>query len=130
MIVYGGETADGVDVNTTHQYLLDTNVWQLDTVSGMTPPGKSFQHCAWDPVIGRVLLYGGQADGGSPMAGHYTYDPDTHAWTSPPTMAAVGDRADGGAVYSPALDGMLWYGGRTATTTYTSEQVVMQVRPQ
>ena len=127
LILYGGETADGVDVSTTYQYLLDTNVWQQDTTTGTPPQGRSFGQCAWDPTIGRVLFYGGQFAGGNPIGGDAIYDPDAHAWSSPPsTGPAIGSRADGGAVYSAELGGLLWYGGRTAVTTYTSELVISE----
>lgn len=35
--------------------------------------------------------------------------------------ADPGPRADGGAVYSPALGRLVWFGGRTGNTTYTNE---------
>lgn len=127
LIVHGGETADGVDNNLTYQYLVDTNAWQLDTTTGTPPVPESFQQCAWDPVNKRVMLFGGQRDGGDPIDGHYIYDPDAKFWSSPPTTTNPGAHADGGATYSPALAGMLWYGGRLATTTYTSEVVLMKL---
>ena len=122
LIVYGGETADGIDVNTTHVYSVDTNAWVTATPTGATPVGESFSQCAWDPVSQRVLLYGGQANGGSPLTGVYTYDPETQKWATPPvTSAQPPSCSDGGAVYSDALGAMFWFGGRPGTTTYTNQ---------
>ena len=129
MILFGGETADGVDVNTTYQYLLDTNVWQQDTTTGTPPAGESFAQCAWDPTHNRVLLYGGQQNGGTPIGGYATYDPDAHVWAVPPSAAGIaGNRSDGGAVFSATLGGMLWYGGRTGAITYTSDVAFLKLQ--
>lgn len=124
LIVYGGETSDGTAVNTTYQYLLDSNTWQLDSPTGTPPPGESFSQCAWDPVSSRVLLYGGQNNGGAPVGGAYAYDPTAKQWSSPPLKSGSpnpGNHSDGSAVYSPALGAVFWFGGRTATITYTNE---------
>ncbi len=67
--------------------------------------------------------------GGTPLAGQYLYDPSTHVWSSPAVITGnPGNRSDGGAVYSPNLDAMVWYGGRTGGATYTSELVVMSAQ--
>lgn len=131
LILYGGETQDGNDVNTTYQYLLDTNAWQLDAPTGTTPPGESFAECAWDPVIGRVVLYGGQSASGAPIGGTHTYDPTAKRWDAIPLAtgsASAGNRSDGGAVYSAALGGMFFFGGRSATVTYMNESWVVDVK--
>lgn len=129
VIHYGGETADGVDVNTTHVYGVDTNAWATITTSGGTPGGKSFNQCAWDPVSKRVVLYGGQADGGGPMVGTYTYDPDTQIWAMPPVPAGEPPGcSDAGAVYSDALGAMFWFGGRPGVTTYTNKSWTMDIQ--
>lgn len=129
LIVYGGETADGVDVDTTHQYLVDANVWQLDTPTGSRPPGESFSQCAWDPVARRVVLFGGQQDGGAPLGGTFTYDPDTQTWAQPPVVAAGPTaRSDGGAVYSEHYGALFWFGGRPGMTTYTSDSWTLDIQ--
>jgi len=127
LIVFGGETADGVDNNNVYQYLLDTNEWQLDAPTGPVPSGESFQQCAWDPNNKRVLVFGGQFNGGDPIGGHAIYDPYNEVWSAPNPSSNPGAHSDGGAIFSPALGGMLWYGGRTASTTYTSELVLMKL---
>lgn len=127
LILFGGETADSVDNNNVYQYLLDTNEWQLDAPTGPIPSGESFQQCAWDDTHKRVLVYGGQANGGNPIGGHAIYDPYNQVWSAPSPSSNPGVRSDGGAVYSPALGGMLWYGGRTGATSYTSDVVLMKL---
>lgn len=129
VILYGGETADGVDVNTTHVYGVDTNGWVTATTTGATPVGESFSQCAWDPVSRRVVLYGGQADGGAPLTGVYAYDPQTQTWATPPvTSAQPPSISDGGAIYSDALGAMFWFGGRPGSTTYTNKSWTMDIQ--
>lgn len=129
VILYGGETADGVDVNSTHIYSVDTNAWATATTTGATPVGESFSQCAWDPVSRRVVLFGGQADGGAPLTGVYTYDPQTQAWATPPVASAQPtSTSDAGAVYSDALGAMFWFGGRPGSTTYTNTSWTMDVQ--
>ncbi len=129
MFLFGGELQDGGSVKTTYQYLVDSNTWQADTTTGPTPPGESFTQCAWDPVAARLVVHGGQLTGGGPAGGTYAYDPVTRQWAMLPVQGAdPGARADGGAVYSPALSRVLWFGGRTGTTTYTNETWTLDLR--
>lgn len=122
IFLFGGETQDGNSAGTTYQYLVDTNTWQADSTTGPTPPGESFTQCAWDPVAARLVVYGGQLSGGGPTGGAYAYDPVAKQWAAMPVMGAdPGPRADGGAVYSPALGRLVWFGGRTGNTAYTNE---------
>ncbi len=122
MFLFGGELQDGNSANTTYQYLVDSNTWQADTTTGSTPPGESFNQCAYDPVAARLVVYGGQLNAGGPTGGTYAYDPITKQWAAVPVQGATpGPRADGGAVYSEHLGRMVWFGGRTAATTYTNE---------
>lgn len=130
LILHGGEPTDGSDANTTYQYLLDTNVWQLDTTTGTSPGGRSFSSCAWDATPGRLVLYGGQS-AGSPVAGSFSYDPATKKWDVPALAAgstSPGNLSDGGAAYSPALGGMFVFGGRTNTTTYSNQSLLVDLK--
>ena len=106
LLLFGGQTQDSASVATTYQYLVDTNVWQLDTPTGTVPSGRSFSNCTWDPVASRLVLYGGQESGGSPIAGTYAYDPDAKRWdTLAPAMgsATLGNCGDAGSAYSVSL---------------------------
>jgi len=129
LIVYGGETADGVDGNTTYQYLVDSNVWQLDAATGTPPPGESFSQCTWDPVARRVVVFGGQQDGGAPLGGTSTYDPDSQTWAQP-TIVAAGPaaRSDAGALYSEYYGALFWFGGRPSMTSYTSDSWMLDIQ--
>jgi hypothetical protein len=134
LIVFGGEIASGEVSSATFQYLLDSNVWQRDTPSGDLPPLRSYAQCAWNPSIQRLMLYGGQDNSGYPKVGAYLYDPDRQSWRemSPPTTPTAStypdEYSDGGAVFSPALGGMLWFGGRLDYRVYSNETWLMTVR--
>jgi hypothetical protein len=128
LILFGGESADGAAVNTTYQYFVDNNAWQKDSPTGSVPSARAFGQCGWDPFIKRVVLYGGQNSAGAPLSGTYLYDPSAKTWTSLTTTGTTpGPWADGGAVYSPKLDGLFWFGGRTGLTTYTNQSWLLKV---
>jgi hypothetical protein len=42
-------------------------------------------------------------------------------------VSPPGNRSDAAAVYSVSLGKMLWFGGRTANTTYTNGLVTMDL---
>jgi hypothetical protein len=131
LIVYGGETQDGVNASTTYQYLVDANAWQLDSSTGSSPGDRAFSGCAWYPGAGRAVLYGGQDNSGSPIAGVYTYDPDSKVWEVPPLdggSLTPGNRSDLGAAYSSALGGVYMFGGRTATISYSNESWLVELK--
>jgi len=124
LILFGGQTQDSTSVATTYQYLLATNVWQLDTPTGTVPSARSFSNCTWDPVASRLFLYGGQDSAGTSLAGTYAYDPDAKRWdVLAPSMGstAPGTLGDGGTAYSPALGAVFMFGGRTGASSYTNE---------
>jgi hypothetical protein len=130
LVLYGGETQDGSTAGATYQYLVDADAWQLDTPTGTSPGDRAFSNCAWDPTIGRVVLYGGQSSGGAPIGGTYIYDPGAKRWDMVALAAgsvSPGDLSDGGPAYSTALGGMFVFGGRTATITYTNQSLLVDV---
>lgn len=133
LILHGGETQDGENAGTTYQYLVDDNLWQLDATTGMSPGDRSFAGCAWHPGVGRAVFYGGQGSSTSPTDGLFTYDPDNRVWEVPPLQegsATPGSRSDQGAAYSPALGGVVMFGGRTSTIAYTNESWLIELTAQ
>lgn len=124
LIVFGGQTQDSTCVATTYQYLVDSNVWQLDTPTGNVPSARAFSNCTWDPDMNRLVLYGGQDSAGTPLNGTYAYDPDAKRWDIlPPAMGSVvlGTCGDAGAVYNPSLGALIMFGGRTGASSYSGE---------
>jgi hypothetical protein len=130
LLLFGGQTQDNVSVATTYQYLVTTNVWQQDTPTGNVPSARSFSNCVWDPVASRLVLYGGQDTGGTPIAGTYAYDPDGKRWdVLAPAMgsATPSNCGDAGAAYSTSLGAMFLFGGRTGASSYTNETRVIDL---
>jgi hypothetical protein len=124
LIVFGGQTQDSTSVATTYQYLLESNVWQMDTTTGNVPSARSFSNCTWDPGANRLVLYGGQDSAGNPVNGIYAYDPNAKRWDLlPPAMvsATLGTCGDAGSVYSTSLGAMILFGGRTGASSYSNE---------
>jgi hypothetical protein len=130
LILFGGNPTDSSVANDTYEYLVDTNAWQQDNPTGTVPPGRSFSACAWDPLAARLIVWGGQDAGGSPIDGTFTYQPDMQLWTIPAVIGTkAGARSDVGATYSTSLHAMFGFGGRTASTTYTNQTVTLALVP-
>ena len=133
LILYGGETTAGASATSTYQYLVDSNTWQLDTTTGTSPGPRAFSQCAWDPIAGRIAMYGGQDNSGAPIGGTFAYDPGAKRWDAialKTGSSAPGNCGDGGAAYSAKLGGMFWFGGRTASISYTNQSWVLDLQPQ
>lgn len=133
LILYGGETTAGASSSSTYVYLADTNMWQLDTTTGTSPGPRAFSQCAWDPVAGRLALYGGQDNSGAPIGGTFAYSPEAKRWDAIALKngsTAPGNCSDGGAAYSAKLGGVFWFGGRTASISYTNQSWVLDLLPQ
>ena len=121
LIVFGGEAGGGGNnVNDTFSLDLATNAWRNDTPTGTVPSARSYCASAWDPGSQRVLLYGGQGSS-NPIGGAFTYDPVARVWADVTPSVNVGVRADASGARHPSLPGMLFFAGRTALTTYTSQ---------
>jgi hypothetical protein len=129
LILFGGESADGIDDAATLLFALDSQNWLGLVPTGSPPIGESFNQCTWDPVSKRVVLFGGQADGGAPLGGAYTLDTNALVWENPPLRTLEPPAcSDGGAVYSEALGAMFWFGGRPGSTTYTNKSWTMDIQ--
>ncbi len=124
LIVFGGVTDASVMVNDTHQYDIVQGRWENDAPSS-PPTARAFCASAYDPLIRRMVLYGGQS-GSNPVGGAFDYDPVAKAWRTLGVTPNPGPLSDPAAAFSAALGGMLLFGGRTGGTTYSDQTWVMR----
>ncbi|HSI04768.1 MAG: kelch repeat-containing protein [Myxococcota bacterium] len=120
LIIFGGETSDSVMIGDTVYYDVATNAWQTPTVGGDVPSARAYCAAEYDPVLGRMLLHGGQA-GTDVVDGTYDFEPTTGIWTSFTIAPTPGAREVGGMAYSAGLGGMLSFGGRVGGVTYVAD---------
>ncbi len=123
MLAFGGGDMDTVTYSNFNDVwslpLAGSRAWQALTPTGLWLSGIEDAACVLDPVRNRILAFGGIDGGGS------TYFNDvwalslygTPAWT---LLAPLGTRPSArscaGAVYDPAQDRMVVFGGRNGST--------------
>lgn len=119
LLLFGGEANN--NLADTWAFAPDGGGWRSLTVSGNVPSARSFTACAWEPNLGELVLYGGQGST-SALSGLWTFNPVTNVWTSYTlSMPNPGALSDSVAVYSPALGGVLLFGGRNGSGAYVNE---------
>src|ERR1700722_10333155 len=65
-VFFGGETTNGSGgrINPTDTWEYNGTNWYVVTITGSSPPGRSYQAMAYDSLSGQVMLCGGQNSGG------------------------------------------------------------------
>jgi hypothetical protein len=122
LYLFGGEGTSALA--DTWSFSADAG-WAQLTVTGTVPSARSFAACAWDPTIQQLVLYGGQTS--TQVGGLFTFNPATNTWTSwTVTTTTPGNLSDSAAAFSPALGGILLFGGQTASATYSRETWLLQ----
>jgi N-acetylneuraminic acid mutarotase len=87
LILFGGFNGD-IFFNDTWAYDRKANTWTNLNPSGMLPPARMLHAMAYDPVTGRVIMFGGEDRAGdSPnntgglFNDTWAYDPAANTWT-------------------------------------------------
>jgi hypothetical protein len=84
--------------------------WQQLDTNGVSPPVRGGQSTIYDPVNDRVIMFGGA--GGAYLADVWSFSLTSNTWSELlPAGAAPGGREGHGAIYDPALQRMLVFGG-------------------
>lgn len=112
VIMFGGSDFDGNTLDTT--YAWDGATWTLLT-PGTTPVRRFFHAMAWDPGLGKVVMFGGDNDV-FPFYLDDTWTWDGSDWTqeSPSTVPTA--RASISGAYDGT--GAVIYGGRSDSLFY------------
>ena len=127
MIVFGGRDAAAA---RNAVWLLSESggawTWTSIAPSGSAPSARFLHAAAWDEASGRMLAYGGGVGGMACCddAWQLTKTGGTWAWTA---LAPGGPRPPGmydhAAVWAPAHQSMLVFGGRVQASPYTTNAV-------
>ncbi len=98
MILFGG-WADGTMLGDTWLYDPIANAWTEVTPAG-SPSARGGHHAVYDPVLRRVVLFGGWDDNNE-LNDTWAYDPAANIWTD---VSPAGGAPDGRDGYSMVYD--------------------------
>lgn len=119
VILFGGQLIGGVD-NDTWEYDRSTNEWTRIYPSGSAPSARFGHTMFFDPVTGRVLLFGGRA--AATLGDCWAYDPRSETWSelvlegSPPSA-----RFGAALAYDPLGRRALIFGGADGEGLYFND---------
>ncbi|MFL5318464.1 MAG: kelch repeat-containing protein [Myxococcaceae bacterium] len=125
LILFGGEVSNATMIADVYEWDSATNAWSQPTNVTNMPTARGFAACIWEPGVNRLLLYGGE--NGNPLAGGAAYDPVNAQWTTLNFATNAGPHTDALGTYSEFYVGMIFFGGRTAASTYTNETWLTQL---
>lgn len=97
-MLFGGDKfapGSGLGFPSNDLWQYDGASWQAVTASGPLPAARSGHALAYDPVDGRVLLFGGDAGGGTSLNDLWAFDftgAATGAWTRLADLPSAGRR--------------------------------------
>lgn len=116
LVVFGGELLAGSATCSSETWLfsLATHTWSLVPESDTTPEGREGQGALCDPLLRRMLVFGGHSETGGRHFFNdlWAFSLDSLAWTKlEPAGVLPGARASFGAVYDPVRRRMLVHGG-------------------
>jgi N-acetylneuraminic acid mutarotase len=111
VIMFGGQDSAG-NKNDTWSYDPTTNHWTSLNPSGQLPAARVFHSMVFDPVSGKVILFGGF--GGAPnfLSDTWAYDPTVNTWTElHPAGSAPPARDLSAMAYDPPTAKVFLFGG-------------------
>ena len=121
MVVFAGDTEQNVDWVCALS-LAGTPAWSEIVPAGTTPPARYGHSVIYDPVRGRMVVFGGFEGINYPYGNHSRYGNDAWAlslvgsptWSALST-AAPSERVDHTAIYDPLRHSMVVFGGWDGT---------------
>lgn len=121
VILFGGNSGTiGEPLGDTWAYDYDSDTW-TEMSPEASPPARSYAALAYDPVMDRVLLFGGSVDEETAeFDDTWAYDVDRDAWTQIET-AGPGARAWHSMVADDEVGLVVLFGGGVTRDDYTNE---------
>ena len=120
---FGGELVDGYS-NSTWAYDPVANAWTELEPGGLVPSARCLAATAYDPVGGRMIVFGGQVfeqekDESLWFDDTWAYDPAANTWTElKPSGAVPSARSMTSMVYDPVGKKMILFGGGNGQTAF------------
>lgn len=121
LVVFGGELDDWPATFSSEIWFfsLTTNAWAPVAAAGNAPEGREGQGALYDPLLHRMLVFGGHSETGGRHFFNdlWTFSLDSLAWTKlEPAGVMPGARSSFGTIYDPLRRRMLVHGGINANS--------------
>jgi hypothetical protein len=115
VIMFGGMDDSWSITNDLWWYEPGTNTWIDKTTTAVSPTARVNHSMVWDPEGQRVIMFGGQDDGGL-KNDLWWYEPVSNTWIDKTTTAiSPSVRQNYSMVWDPARSGMIMFGGQAAS---------------
>jgi N-acetylneuraminic acid mutarotase len=117
LFLFGGWDQAGVAFNDTWVFDSTADAWTKATPTGKSPSARAQHQMVFDPVTGKVILFGGVAKkDGTHLKDLWSYDPATKTWTElKPTGTTPSARSSFGMVYDDTDQQIIIFGGSSGT---------------
>src|SRR3990172_10365867 len=99
LVLFGGRGPN--PLGDTWVYAIASNVWEQPT-SDPAPPARFGHNAVWDLASNRIVLFGGQAEGGTVFNNLLAFDPETWQWSQLDTGSGPSPRYRAGGADDPA----------------------------
>jgi N-acetylneuraminic acid mutarotase len=121
MILFGGMTP-AARLNDTWAYNPATNTWTELSPVGATPSPRGGHAMAYEPVRGRMIMFGGGESYTDMVNDTWAYDPAANSWVELTPMGKLPwPRGAHSMVYDPVTQRLIMFGGVDDTRTYLHE---------
>lgn len=108
-VLFGGFSAGSVDLADTWEW--SGTGWTDKTPAAGSPPARDQHRMAYDPLRGKVVLFGGATAGGSPLFAD-TWEWDGDAWAQVPTPSGPAARFSHGMAFDTVRQRVVVFGGQ------------------
>jgi N-acetylneuraminic acid mutarotase len=112
VIMFGGRDGISGFLDDTWAYDPASNAWTKLSPTGAVPPVRWFHSMVYDSTTGRVIMFGGEADGRHLLNDTWAYDPAANTWTAlAPSGALPSERYAHSLVYESSTARVIMFGG-------------------
>lgn len=121
MYVFGGRASNAATNVFNALYEFDGSAWTLKTAEGAagSPPGRGGACVAWDHTRNKLVVFGGDTGGTTPvlLGDTWEWDPTANTWTQLTPATSPSPRRWSAMAHEPQSGGMLLFGGETALSS-------------